>query len=349
MPYRGHIDTPQADILAGWAIDDYGAPCEIAVAVNGGQAVHILSDRPRTDLLAEGIATGLGGFRIDIAALMTLGENQVTLTFPDGTPVPGSPITRNFAGRDDANLTYKGAIDRPQGRTIGGWAVTEDGRPCKLTVNINGMEPFVVETTRERPDLARNDISQGLGGFSIEVLDKLREGTNRVSLRFPNGEHLPGSPIERIVGDPAAYTPEPEAAPPPPPPAPPPPPSPPPPEVRAPGSERASTVAPAPDKAPKVRDRTPSPASPLPVAPRKKPALPSLAELDELSLDDLSLAVAAGVITVPPPEVSPLPTEPIAERTDSDSVNQPEAEPVPQLPAPEPQRRGLISRLFGRG
>jgi hypothetical protein len=65
--------------------------------------------------------------------------------------------------------------------------------------------------------------------------------------------------------------------------------------------------------------------------------MPSLPELDEVSLDDLAHAIAAGMIDIAaPPAPDPVP-DPMAV----------EAEEVTRTPSP--LRPGLLSRLLRRG
>lgn len=369
MPYQGHIDTPQGNVIAGWAVDEHGAPCTLSVSVGGAEVATVTSDRARPDLAESGMSQGLGGFRIDLGAHLTPGqESEISVTFPGGAHLPGSPFTRAFTERDPKTITYRGWIDSPDAAVVTGWALTDDGLPCKVAIDINATERFRVLSDGPRPDLMASNLSQGLGGFKAKVGQRLREGTNRVSMTFPNGEHLPGSPFERVVGNPDAFKPEPLPAPKPrkepapkpaaekpkqPAPAPQPAPA-----ASKPEAEPQPAPAPKPKTEPAPAAPAPKAADPAPATPaaapaervariapaRKKPALPSLAELDELSLDDLALAVAAGVIKVPPPETTPAPAEPAAAAPVEPAAPEPEPEP-----AAPPSKRGFLARLFGRG
>ena len=82
----------------------------------------------------------------------------------------------------------------------------------------------------------------------------------------------------------------------------------------------------------------PGPASvaPLPGGSIGKNGMPSLSELDELSLDDLSLAIAAGMINVAPSSKhEPVPA-PVMETTKDQQRE-------------DAARKGFFSRLLRRG
>jgi hypothetical protein len=172
-------------------------------------------------------------------------------------------------------MHYVGAIDEPGQNPISGWAVSQFGDICRVTATVNG-QVFSVSSDRPRPDLAAKQQSRGAGGFRIDVASALVPGPNQIDITFPDGRHLPGSPIARIL--PADWV-APAAAP--------------------------APAPPAPPRAPPV----------LTLAP-EVPRL-TLAELEDISLDDVSHAVAHGIIKVrTPPMPAPVTrAEPIAPTT----------------------------------
>jgi hypothetical protein len=189
-------------------------------------------------------------------------------------------------------MHYVGAIDEAQQNRVSGWAVSHVGDVCTVTVVVNGRDRFVVDSDGPRPDLAAKQQSRGAGGFRVEIASALVPGENILRVMFPDGSHVPGSPVTRVM--PADWT------------------------------------APA-------RPPEPARASPpiLTLAPR--PPRLSLAELEDMSLDDVSHAVAHGLIKVagPRPHAEPAPPPAsVPETTDA--------------PAPLPARSWLARRFARR-
>lgn len=357
--FVGAIDATANGRISGWAVTITGERCDIAVVVNDKDRFVIGTDQPRPDLAAKQQSKGLGGWRVDVSPVLQPGENRIAVVFPDGSLLPGTPITYDHTADPVAKpaspvgaKAYIGAIDTPQEDRLRGWSVAIDGSPAPVTIQVNDGPPVTVEADGRRQDLAAKNLSNGLGGWHLEIGAALVEGRNGISVRFPDGSHVPGSPIERWIGErpveakPVTARPAPSATP-----APARKPAP----VAAPAPATRPAAAPAPRPAPAA---APKPAPAPVVAPAPQPAaasatvtelpkraptparLPSLTELDELSLDDVSLAVASGRIRFDPPAPpAPAEAEPVAE---------PEAA-APELPAPEePARPGLFARLFGR-
>jgi hypothetical protein len=94
MHYVGAIDEAQQNRVSGWAVSYVGDVCNVTVIVNGIDHFVVASDGLRPDLAAKQQSRGAGGFRVDIASALMPGENTVIVTFPDGSQLPGSPITR---------------------------------------------------------------------------------------------------------------------------------------------------------------------------------------------------------------------------------------------------------------
>lgn len=328
--FVGSIDGIQGDMLSGWAVSILGDPCEVAVIVNGSILPAVRSELPRPDLNAKGQARGQGGWQVPVGELLTDGENRIDARLPDGTPLAGSPAL--FSGRSmaaappppDAPLRYLGNIDSAQPPVLGGWALSSACRAVPVTVEIEGRAPVEVPSSDPRPDLAAKSLTPGDGGwhFDIGAVDGAYQTI--VHLRFPDGSPLPGSPLR--FGTPAAPPASPTE-----PPALPPVPEP---VTAAPSTPAPEASAPVVERRPEPRaEPAPPPASVTRLNPRPS-AFPTLAELDEISLDDLALAVENGQINVeappPPPPPEPEETAEIA------------------APPPRPGRKGLFARLLGR-
>lgn len=312
--YLGAVDDDRQGRLSGWAITRQGDPCEVTATVNG-HSFATTSDLPRPDLAKKGQSRGAGGWRIEVAEALEPGENRVDITLPDGTPVSGSPrmVIWTPAPAAAPAPRHLGAIDSANGRLLSGWALTATGDPCEVTITIGDSDPVTVLSEGTRADLAAKGMSRGAGGWHLFLEDRLMPGSNRVTIALPDGSAIPGSPLT-IEGPPVAAPVQPEMI-----------------EAPPPVAVATPTVVPVP--APTIVP-APTGAVVTELPPRQRPAMPSLTELDELSLDDIALAVASGRVQVD----APLPPEPVAPPVLS--------EPEPDV-APSP-RRGWLARLLGR-
>ncbi len=332
-PYLGTVDGDREGWIGGWAITREGDACHVVVTVNG-HSLRAESDLPRADLAAKGESRGLGGWRISIRDMLQPGENMVEVVLPDGTPLAGSP--RMVMGIEGpAPIRYRSAIDTATAVLLSGWAVSETGEPCDLTIAIGDAPAITVRSDGDRADLAASGISTGGGGWHLLLGGLLRPGANAITVTLPDGTEVAGSPLSvdipvadqpvpvdpapvALVEDMAGTAPEPMAA-----------------EPVAPETVVAEPVITEPERdeivvAMPSRRRPPARSKSKP-----KPAMPSLVELDELSLDDLALAVASGRIQTEV-ESPPAPVAPVEV-----------AAPVAAA-APMRARRGWMSRLRGR-
>lgn len=277
--YVGAVDRLIDGVLSGWAVTLAGDPCEVTVRLGGETVCSARSDGPRPDLHAKQQSRGAGGWAVALGERAVPGA-AIEVLLPDGTHLAGSPLTvqtsASPAPPDGGALTYVGAIDASEGDFVAGWALSSRFEPAPVRIRVNNHPEMVVESANDRADLIAQQLTQSGGGWQLRIAELLADGPNQISVTFPDGGHLPGSPIQRWVG-----------------------------EARPVPVERASEPA--------------------------APVIPSLAELDELNLDDLSLAVAAGLITVAPPVV--------------EAIEVRKVEPVaPPLAPPH----GFLARLLGR-
>lgn len=337
--FVGTIDKLAYGRLSGWGVNMQGEPCEVTIRLNGKDVGTVVSDQERGDLAAKRYSRGLGGWYIDLGALLDPGKNIIEARFADGAALAHSPFEydpeaakKDFAPAPASGpIVYHGAIDSPQANVIAGWSISSDFRAASVVIQVNDREPVTIAAATDRPDLIRQQLIQSGGGWSYDVGPLLVQGFNLISVRYPDGKHLPGSPIERQNGEnPPGF-------------------------VKPTRPAAAAQAAPAAAKPAPVQivqtvmspfTRKPVIADPLAAAPSNvtpfpdrlatRAGMPPLSELDELSLDDLSLAIAAGMINVGPavahePVPDPEPTEAEIRRDD--------------LAA----RPGFFARLFGRG
>lgn len=341
--FVGTIDKVAYGRLSGWAVDMQGEPCGVMIRLNGNDVATVTSDQERADLAAKRYSRGLGGWYVDLGAMLTTGKNVIEARFSDGTMLAHSPfeyepqaVKEDFAPAPTKGpITYHGAIDSPQANVIAGWSISSDFYAASVVVQVNDREPVTIQALTDRPDLIQQQLIRSGGGWSFDVGPLLVQGYNLISVRYPDGKHLPGSPIERQNGEnPPGFV-----KPSPPPPAPEPALTASQPAKQSPAQTIQIAMSPFTRK-PVVAD-APAPAgtsnvTPFPDRLAARNGMPSLSELDELSLDDLSLAIAAGMINVGPavahePVPDPEPTE--AEIKHNELAH----------------RRGFLARLFGRG
>ena len=288
VAFQGYVEATN-DVIAGWAVAQDGSGCAITMVVNDGTPTTIPCDLDRPDLVRLGKSTGKGGFRIDPDPHLHEGRNIIELRFPDGGAIPNSPVIR-IIGADNPE-TYAGFVESRDPTRLSGWAVTGDGLPCVVIAEIDGETRAQTQSTLSRPDLARSALSRGQGGFMFDLSGYL-DGASRIAIRFANGQIIDGGVIE--LGTPPS--PEPDAI-----------------EDKA-RLEKESGASEGAGESPAGATVSPAKPEPLPPVPTDTPkekgepspaVMPSLVELDELSLDDIAYAFAAGLVTVPPPEIPP--------------------------------------------
>ncbi|HWH22711.1 MAG TPA: hypothetical protein VNT25_05395 [Allosphingosinicella sp.] len=342
MPYKGFVEIATAEKIAGWAVDELGSACELKLVVNGEEVRSLRSDGPRPDLVRSGLSTGAGAFSADPQPHLSPGENRIEVKFPDGSNVRGTPFICTLSAGPEAE-TYKGHIDRQEGARVSGWAVGSSGGACTIGVEVNDVKRIEVRSDGARPDLVSLGMSSGAGGFDIDLSPFLRKGRNSVALRLPDGQVMGGGPlaIEWGAEPPAQERREPPPAPPPaktvgviPPPMEPPPAR----EAAEPLSDPTPSTAPSP---PMIAAKGGTGAERRRGSKSAKARMPSLGELDELSLDDVSLAVAAGLVNVAP-AASPTP------EAEAPGPERPGTEDAAETGGAPKHRSGWLRRIFSR-
>lgn len=323
--YLGVVDRLAQGRLSGWAVTGKGQPCVVTIRIDDIPVATVISNQPRPDLVAKKLSNGLGGWICDLGEALAADGSQIELLFPDGVHLTGSPIVCDEGAREPivlapidpaAPLTYVGAIDTPDEDMIGGWAIGSDFRAASVVIQVNDHPPVTVAAEHDRADLIAQQLTRSGGGWVFDVAALLVFGANRISITFPDGLDLPGSPIERNVAHPSAPGPADM------------------PESR-PGTPGFRKPAPGPDPS-LAATPPPSNVTPFPSRANGPASMPSLAELDEISLDDLSLAVATGMITIearPAPEPVPPPVPLAVARERSSARHEP----------------GILARLLRQG
>jgi hypothetical protein len=361
--FVGTIDRLSKGRLSGWGVTMAGEPCAVTIKINGVAVATVKSEEPRPDLHAKQQSRGLGGWQADIGQSFEYGENRIEVIFVDGSHLRGSPFTHDPHGANADALApvategpknYVGAIDTPDADTISGWSIGSDFKSAAVMIHVNDRPPIMILADTDRADLIAQELTRSGGGWRYDVGPMLAPGLNRIKITFPNGTHLPGSPIHRQIGasatpvfspdPPAAPKPAPKPAPPaaaPKPVAPSPPPArtaPPPARTAPPAANPLArmTTVPVPQHPVPAPPPGPAKVAPFPGGSIGKNGMPSLSELDELSLDDLSLAIAAGMINVAPSSKHEPVPEPVM-ATSKDEQHEDSA------------RKGFLSRLLRRG
>ncbi len=109
MALRGHVDRLTRRQMIGWAQDPTApdTPVSLFVSVDGRVVGRCLADRPRDDLVREGIGHGRHGFDFEFpdGALPALNRCTVTVRREgDGAVVPGSPRVLDPVASFDEDL-----------------------------------------------------------------------------------------------------------------------------------------------------------------------------------------------------------------------------------------------------
>jgi Glycosyl transferase family 2 len=177
---RGYLERCTAARISGWAIGD-GGPAELDVLVNGAAIARIRCETPRPDVKAGPGATGAGFAFVFSRALAP--SDIVSVRFAGGAELANSPL-RPFP--------YEGFIDRCTTTTVVGWA-TCGGRPGEVDIFLNDAPVARVACDVERPDLASYHAPMK-SGFAC-LLPREIGAADRVSVRFPDGTELSGSPV----------------------------------------------------------------------------------------------------------------------------------------------------------
>lgn len=209
--YRGAVDCGDPPVLTGWSLSDDKEAASVTLEMDDREPLQLPAIEARPDLASGGISNGEGGWRVDVSAMLLPGTNHIRLRFPDGTELPGSPISiyRSASGDSTAvtigsGSAYRGAIDRNRPPMISGWSLDPAREPVPVTVRINDGAPVTLAADEARPDLVGGGISNGAGGWSLDISESLRPGNNTITLSFPDGSALPGSPI--LIGENDAVT-----------------------------------------------------------------------------------------------------------------------------------------------
>ncbi|WP_162184671.1 hypothetical protein [Sphingomonas hengshuiensis] len=296
--FSGMVNSAGSLFLNGWAVTRAGDPCQVTVFVDGVEAASMMSTEERAHLARRNASKGLGGWSVDLRKLLKPGPNRIDVRLPNGKSLRRSPFihhappaVRPLAAGE--SRLYQGHAQLVGQDALRGWVMGPGGDTAVVTVHVNGREP--VSFLADKPQIETIDGTQRtVFGWSIDLTDVLMPGMNVIEVRDAEGRPLGASPfLQRIRKQPAAAAPAPASAP-------------------APAKPAAAAAPAKPASAPSapVAASTPAPPKPAPappVEPVPQPAkMPSAADLDEMSLDDISLAMAGGMIAVEAPVVPPV-------------------------------------------
>lgn len=107
--YRGKLERVSQTRLRGWIIDTQHPDrvLDCTLLVDGLALMQVRNDRPREDLQAAGIGTGLGGFDIPLPlTLLEPGDHPVALRLPDGTELDAAVTVAH----QDRRLALNGGV-----------------------------------------------------------------------------------------------------------------------------------------------------------------------------------------------------------------------------------------------
>ncbi len=109
MALRGHVDRLTRRQMIGWAQDSTApnTPVSLFISVDGRVVGRCLADRPRDDLVREGIGHGRHGFDFEFPSGALPALNRCTVTVRregDGEVVPGSPRVLDPVASFDEDL-----------------------------------------------------------------------------------------------------------------------------------------------------------------------------------------------------------------------------------------------------
>ena len=97
VAYRFQLDQANSTQISGWAVDtaEPERTFDISIELNGHATLVTRNDRPRNDLLRQGISNGLGGFSVQLpACLNPEREYSAVIRLPDGSQ--SAPIAFNL-------------------------------------------------------------------------------------------------------------------------------------------------------------------------------------------------------------------------------------------------------------
>lgn len=181
----GHAEANEGIVLqctsssvSGWALAE-GSPARVLVRVGDGLLAEVPCDRPHPSLEAMGLPAG--GFQMIFPR--PLGEDdRVSVSFPDGTLLRGSPSVPEL---------HEGRLEFCSIARVAGWALL-GGRQAELEVFVDGSHAGTVRSGINRPSLAASLITAD-AAFHHEFPRSI-DPTALVSVRHADGTELPGSP-----------------------------------------------------------------------------------------------------------------------------------------------------------
>lgn len=176
---EGHLDVCTVSRISGWAAAG-DEPAELDVIVNGTYVARIACHQPRSDIEAHGLPANTGFsfvFPFPIAP-----SCRVSVKFPDGTHVQGSP---RLPQRHEGRLAICSVV-RVTGRAM--W----DGKPAAVDILVNDERVGRIQSDDSRPPQEEQaNIQPGCFAF---IFPHRLAPSDRVSAIFPDGTHLNGSP-----------------------------------------------------------------------------------------------------------------------------------------------------------
>lgn len=178
----GHVDRCTTSSVKGWAVAD-GRPAELEILIDGERAATVQCDKHRKSLAGRGYPTD-AGFHYRFLRQLRV-DQKVAVKFLSGGELTNSPRWAAPPARHD------GEVIACTTRHVTGWAVT-DGRPTHVEVWCDTELLAVVPCNANTPN-ANASGQHGTAGFH-HPFGRAPKDTQLISLRFPDGSHLKGSP-----------------------------------------------------------------------------------------------------------------------------------------------------------
>ncbi len=163
--HLGAIDSANARLLSGWALTATGDPCEVTITVGNGDPVAVRSEGTRADLAAKGMSRGAGGWHLFLEDRLMPGSNRVMITLPDGSAMPGSPLT--IEGPPVAPPVQPEAVEPPAPAVAMAALVTVPA--TAVVTELPPRQPPAMPSLAELDELSLDDLALAVASGRVQV------------------------------------------------------------------------------------------------------------------------------------------------------------------------------------
>ena len=203
----GNIDRCAEGRIAGWiCLRRKPEALTVDIDINGvAVARNLLANLVRNDVRDAGYGSGAFGFDVAVpieAVVADSVERSIEVRLSDTGKVA---LKRSFAPQATQSVpshseevqphrqVLAGALDPVTDGLVRGWSVNENDRGSiySATVLLDGVPFGTLQNDRPRNDLLQKGISNGLGGFSLQLPEHaLEAGLHKVRVVLPDGTQL---------------------------------------------------------------------------------------------------------------------------------------------------------------